>query len=140
MLRSERSTDGGSPSVRAISPDTSQWMAARALTEPANSAEALADAVDSMVRRPPTSSPSKSENSGALAVQPDQRSKATQAACPCAASSRPVTAAMREASHAVRAEWSIGWPMLRSPTNARALMASKTWMWEAGGTAKEEER
>jgi hypothetical protein len=67
-----------------------------------------------------------------LAVQPDQRNKDTQATWPCVSSPCPVAAASWEASHAVRVEWSMGCPMLRSPTKASARMASKTWMGEEG--------
>jgi hypothetical protein len=70
--------------------------------------------------RPCTSSSRKSANSCALAVQPDQRSSATcRAASTCEGSQRAWLAII-PASHAVRSEWSVGWPMLRSPMKASA--------------------
>jgi hypothetical protein len=96
-----------------------------------------AEPVESMVRRPPTSSPIRSENSGALAVQPDQRKQRR---------------AGRMALHRGLVAADGGGELRGEPRGARRMvdglahaevadeckgrMASKTWMGEAGCTGK----
>src|SRR5258706_14229441 len=78
-----------------------------------------------MASLPAISSPNSSADSDALAVHPDHRSSAASQTASHSSGLMPSAMASCSASQAVRREWSVGCPILRSQTNASALATSK---------------
>src|SRR5215475_9213059 len=74
---------------------------------------------------PAMSSPSSSANSDALAVHPDYRSSDASQDGIALIRIEALGEGQLSASQAVRREWSVGCPILRSQTNASALATSK---------------
>lgn len=84
----------------------------------------MAGRLSSIAARIATSSPNTCAKPAAFAVQPDQRNSATSRAVSHTDASNRAACASCAASQPVRGEWSVGWPMLRSPMKASARTAS----------------